>query len=185
MLLAIFEHCLNIFNNLLELLEAYSLPLGFLSVFASVIMILQLLRLNREYNAIADEEGFNLLHLAAIKGDIETARCLIEKGAEVDAKTTQGKTPLYIAARMKNYNVLELLIQKGANVNEWCPDECALFVAENNCDAKLEIYSLLTMLISISKQPSVVTLLYSGLLLPIKKMSMCFFIHTSFGKQFH
>ena len=69
---------------------------------------------------------------------------------------------------------IELLIQKGANFNEWCPDECALFVAENNCDAKLEKYSLLTMLISISKQPSVVTLLYSGLLLPIKKMSMCF-----------
>ena len=69
---------------------------------------------------------------------------------------------------------IELLIQKGANVNEWCPDECALFVAENNCDAKLEKYSLLTMLISISKQPSVVTLLYSGLLLPIKKC-LCVF----------
>ena len=123
MLLAIFEHCLNIFNNLLELLQAYSLTLGFISVFASVIMILQLLWFNailRECNAIADEEGFKLLHLAAIKGDIETARCLIEKGAEIDAKTTQGKTPLYIAARMKNYNVLELLIQKGANVNELC-----------------------------------------------------------------
>ena len=134
MVLTMLKYCLNIFNNLLE---AYSLPLGFLSVFASVIMILQLLRLNREYNAIADEEGFNLLHLAAIKGDIETARCLIEKGAEVDAKTTQGKTPLYIAARMKNYNVLELLIQKGANVNELCPNVSALFVAAENGDERL------------------------------------------------
>ena len=76
--------------------------------------------------------------MAAMSDDYtETASFLIEKGAEVDAKTTQGKTPLYIAARMKNYNVLELLIQKGANVNELCPNVSALFVAAENGDEKL------------------------------------------------
>ena len=86
------------------------------------------------------EKGFGhrfLLYRAVIKGDTETVSLLIEKGADIDAKTPKGLTLLYIAARSKKYNVLELLIQKGANVNELCPNESALFVAANNGDEKL------------------------------------------------
>ena len=75
-----------------------------------------------------------MLRIAVIKNDTEKAKSTIEKGAKVDAKTPKGLTPLYIAAKMKNYNVLELLIQRGPNVNELCLDESALFVAANNGD---------------------------------------------------
>ena len=119
------------------MLDAYSLKLGFKSVFASVIVILLLLWDNGECNATLNKAYINLLRIAVIKNDTEKAKCAIEKGAKVDAKTPKGLTPLYIAAKMKNYNVLELLIQRGANVNELCPDESDLFVAANNGDEKL------------------------------------------------
>ena len=86
------------------------------------------------------EKGFGhrfLLYHTVIKGDTETVSLLIEKGADIDAKTPKGLTPLYIAARSKKYNVLELLIQKGANVNELCPEESALFLSANNGDENL------------------------------------------------
>ena len=60
--------------------------------------------------------------MAAKRGYTETANFLIEKGAKVDAKNQHGETLLYMAARSKDYNVLELLIQKGANVNELSPN---------------------------------------------------------------
>ena len=75
--------------------------------------------------------------MAAKRGYTETANFLIEKGAKVDAKNQLGETLLYMAARSKDYNVLELLIQKGANVNELSPNVSALFVAAENGDEKL------------------------------------------------
>ena len=78
-----------------------------------------------------------MLYHTVIKGDTETVSLLIEKGADIDAKTPKGLTLLYIAARSKKYNVLELLIQKGANVNELSPNVSALFVAAENGDEKL------------------------------------------------
>ena len=74
--------------------------------------------------------------MAAERGDTETANFLIKKGAKVDSKKPHGATLLYMAARSKDYNALELLIQLGANVNELCPDESALFVAANIGDEK-------------------------------------------------
>ena len=75
-----------------------------------------------------------MLHNAARRGDAETARFLMEKGAKFYAKTLRGRRPLYAAARSKKSNDLEPLIQKGANINELCPDEYALFVDANNGD---------------------------------------------------
>ena len=86
---------------------------------------------------IEDSRGYTLLRNAAGRGEAETARFLMEKGTKVDAKTLRGRTPLYVAATFKKYNVLELLIQKGANVNELCPDESALFLSANNGDENL------------------------------------------------
>ena len=75
-----------------------------------------------------------MLHNAAWRDYIDTAGFLIEKGAKVYTKTSRGRRPLYAAARSKKSNDLEPLIQKGANINELCPDEYALFVDANNGD---------------------------------------------------
>ncbi len=73
--------------------------------------------------------GWTPLHFAADKGYKNVADLLIAKGADINAKTSDGMTPLYIATKSLFYlsdwiylvwieDVLELLVMKGANVNE-------------------------------------------------------------------
>ena len=56
------------------------------------------------------------LHYAAGYGYKELAELLIAEGADVDAKTTTGGTPLFNAAG-NNKEIVELLIANGADVN--------------------------------------------------------------------
>jgi ankyrin repeat protein len=48
---------------------------------------------------------------------LETVALLIEKGASVNAVTTDNKTPLHWASERGNLETVELLIEKGASVN--------------------------------------------------------------------
>ena len=58
------------------------------------------------------------LHDAAKRGDVETARKLIEQGADVNGKDDEyGNTPLFYAAHKGKKDVAEFLIAKGADVN--------------------------------------------------------------------
>lgn len=54
---------------------------------------------------------------AARKGDPALARTLIEKGADVNAKTRYGATPLSYACDRGNVELVKLLIEKGASVD--------------------------------------------------------------------
>jgi ankyrin repeat protein len=47
----------------------------------------------------------------------KTAELLIEKGASVNALTTDNATPLHWAAQTENSKTAVLLIEKGASVN--------------------------------------------------------------------
>lgn len=55
------------------------------------------------------------LGLAIAKGDLETAKKLIEYGAAINEKSN-GLTPLMIAARYNKVEIVKLLIEKGADV---------------------------------------------------------------------
>jgi len=57
------------------------------------------------------------LHLAAVSGDLEEVRELLEKGADVNAKDEEGRTPLHWAAGNGYVEVARLLIEHGADVN--------------------------------------------------------------------
>lgn len=72
--------------------------------------------------AWADEALDKALFDAADKVDTTTVANLIEKGADVHAKTAAGWTPLHIAARKGNYEVAKLLISKGVDVNAKADD---------------------------------------------------------------
>ena len=63
------------------------------------------------------EFGVTALSWAALLGDAEIAKFLIEKGADVNAKSRDGSTPLHSAAFLGHTEIAELLIQKGAEVN--------------------------------------------------------------------
>ena len=77
--------------------------------------------------------GLTPLVFAAREGDLESARLLLEAGANVDQQTEYGWTPLLTAVNNRNYLVAQFLIEQGANVNlpnkgGWTP----LYLAMDN-----------------------------------------------------
>ncbi len=55
-----------------------------------------------------------LLHEACLVGDIEIAKYLLAKGILANVSDAFGETPLFIAVREKNYDLIDLLISFGA-----------------------------------------------------------------------
>jgi len=58
--------------------------------------------------------GWTSLHLAARNGSTEIVNALLKAGADINAKTKKGQTPLYMAETNKQDEVIELLKEKGA-----------------------------------------------------------------------
>ena len=65
--------------------------------------------------AVVINDGLNSFCKAIVKGDIETVRKLISLGEDVNEKSL-GMTPAIVAARYNKAEILELLIQNGANL---------------------------------------------------------------------
>jgi Ankyrin repeats (3 copies)/Ankyrin repeats (many copies) len=57
------------------------------------------------------------LILAAAGGDLQRVKNLLEKGANVNEKDTDGRTPLLLATAKGHYLVVKFLLDNGANVN--------------------------------------------------------------------
>lgn len=77
-----------------------------------------------------DQNGtYNPLFLAVNKGDREAIRLLLEAGANLEAASSDGETVLFWAARHSQPDMVDLLLQHGANwrhpnkhgrTAEWC-----------------------------------------------------------------
>ena len=65
--------------------------------------------------------GRTPLFIACQEGQIDAARLLLDKGAEVDRARTDGATPLFIACENGHVDVARLLLDKGAAV-DWVRD---------------------------------------------------------------
>lgn len=78
---------------------------------------------------------------AARNNDLELAKLLIEKGADVNAKEWDGSTPLHVVAFNGSLEFAKLLIEKGADVN--CKDKNAFTPLHLAADDKLEVIELL------------------------------------------
>jgi ankyrin repeat protein len=77
--------------------------------------------------------GLTPLVFAAREGDIDSARALLDAGADVNQQTEYGWTPLLTAVNNRNYQLARLLIDRGADVNlpnkgGWTP----LYLATDN-----------------------------------------------------
>ena len=66
---------------------------------------------------VLDRLGRSELHRAALNGNLEEAAALIAKGAKVDNLSSVG-TPLYYAVDEGHLDIIKLLVEKGANVNQ-------------------------------------------------------------------
>ncbi len=66
---------------------------------------------------ITNEKGLSSLHFAAVWGDSEIFRILLNESRNVDAKDKDGTTPLIIAAYRGHTDIVDMLIRKGADVN--------------------------------------------------------------------
>jgi ankyrin repeat protein len=62
------------------------------------------------------DDGWTALHYASHSGCQESAKHLIDKGANIEAKTNINETPLHLAAQKNNLDVVKLLIKKGAHI---------------------------------------------------------------------
>ncbi len=55
---------------------------------------------------------------AAVRGDANGVRSLLDRGANIDAHARDDWTPLTVAAREGRLDVVKVLIKRGADVNE-------------------------------------------------------------------
>ncbi|MBU2950314.1 ankyrin repeat domain-containing protein [Tamlana agarivorans] len=70
-------------------------------------------------NAVESYFKVNSFCVSIAVGDIETVRKLIERGADVNAKSN-GMTPVMYAAKFNRVEILQLLIDNGANLKAKC-----------------------------------------------------------------
>jgi ankyrin repeat protein len=116
-----------------------------LAIFAAAIQgdseqLTELLDSNRSLVGLLSADGWTPLHLAAFFGKTEAARLLLNKGAIVNARSTNPmqNMPLHAAASGRHVEVARLLIEHGAPVNAvqhggWSP----LHAAAQNGDIEL------------------------------------------------
>ena len=68
-----------------------------------------------DFELVKEYKNNTPLGIAIARGDVETAKKLIEYGVSINEKCN-GMTPLMIAARYNSVEIIKLLIEKGANV---------------------------------------------------------------------
>ncbi|XP_055307356.1 protein phosphatase 1 regulatory subunit 27-like [Sitodiplosis mosellana] len=72
-----------------------------------------------------NHHGYMLLHEAAISGNITAAKMLLDAGADINAETNLGFTPLFLAFAHfgadgpENMDMIEFLVQNGAQVKNF------------------------------------------------------------------
>ena len=74
---------------------------------------------NRSWVKAISADGWTPLHLAAYFGHPDAAKALLNKGADVNARSTNAmrNTPLHAAVAGRNLAIVKLLLDFGADVN--------------------------------------------------------------------
>jgi len=88
--------------------------------FASIITACDFSKINK-YGFSAEEKVtlVDIFLKAAERGDYTIVKILIERGIDIESKNTKGYTALINAARNGHREIVELLLNNGANINAW------------------------------------------------------------------
>jgi ankyrin repeat protein len=78
----------------------------------------------------AKDDGLTLLIKAATEGYLKTAKLLVDKKADIDARSNEGNTALMTASMAGYTKIVELLVNAGANIK-----------AKNNIGWTAEMYA--------------------------------------------
>ncbi len=72
----------------------------------------------RQINARHGDGGSTLLSTAALHGQLDIAKYLIERGAKVDATNNDGNTPLHVAAFLCRTEIVQLLLDHSGSITQ-------------------------------------------------------------------
>jgi len=65
----------------------------------------------------AGKRAQDRLHDAAVKGNVNAARALLDKGSDANARDDVGQTPLHVAVAAGDTEMVKLLLERGGDVN--------------------------------------------------------------------
>src|SRR5262249_33553443 len=82
---------------------------------------------------VADRAGRTAFDYAIIRGDRETAKLLVTRGADVDARGKYALTPLMRAAERGDTTAMEVALELGAKIN--AQSEAMLAAMDGKADA--------------------------------------------------
>lgn len=92
-------------------------PLCFAAAFGSLTAVKAILGSGEDVNQPVNDVAITALYLAAYYDHIALVKLLIEAGADVDKKTTNGSTSLDVAAQNGHTSCVMALLRAGADVN--------------------------------------------------------------------
>ena len=79
--------------------------------------------------AINEVDGVTALYIACEAGNVELAKLLINRGADVNLPVSWQRTPLYAANKGRYADIVKLLLDSGANPNQLAKAQTPLHVA--------------------------------------------------------
>jgi uncharacterized protein len=69
--------------------------------------------------SLSEEAAYRGLHAAALNGDSDLIRRLVERGANLEARDSYGRTPLHVAAYKSHEDALAVLVAAGGDINAY------------------------------------------------------------------
>ncbi|MGL9761743.1 MAG: ankyrin repeat domain-containing protein [Wolbachia sp.] len=83
-----------------------------------------------------NDDNWALLHYAVHYGSLDMVSFLVDKGANVEIRSKEGKTPLHLAVEEAKQNIINLLLDRGADIEAKNNDgRTPLYLAAYNNDS--------------------------------------------------